>query len=327
MKLRQTEIRALLFGALLLHWGLTAPVANAQTTAAPRVSTPSQAVQQRPGMILVRPSLNQLRPLMGRVVRITLIGGKQLHVRLVAAWPGVVRVSFANGRAAAVARHRIQSVTLLGPRFASLTVQDAGDSGTTLTYLGVGLTLGGVLLGGAVAPPLYVLGNHQECPGVLDCLPAATTAAILVTALSASVLAAGVPLWIVGVVRKKVHGRTGPASLRSRRRFRAWGMGLTVTGTGLAAVGSALLGASAFAGGNHQTELRWAGTVTAPLGVFVALCMGLPMWMEAIRKSPGATTTSAPTPRATQDLHVQRVWNTRHRPTPPATTFAYSWRF
>jgi hypothetical protein len=313
MKLRRAVPITLLIPLVILQWWITAPKATGQP---------------RPGMVLVQPSLAQLKPLVGRIVRITLSDGKTLHVKLLSVWPGVLRIAFPDGSASAIARQRIRSVTHLGPRFMSPATQSAADSGKVFAYLGLGLTLSGLILGGAVAPPLFVLGNSQECPGFLDCLPPATTAAIFFTALSASALVAGVPLWIAGVVRKKVHGRTGPAAARARRRFRAWGMGLTITGGGLAALGSALLGASA-SDPNRLSTLRWAGTVTAPLGVFVALCVGLPMWMEAIRKGPNThtTTTSAISPRALDDPHHQRSWTSRHRPTPPGTTFAYGWRF
>lgn len=310
--------RAATILSVLLLWGLAPTPARAQ----PLTRAPAPP---RSGVVLVRPSLAQLRPLVGRVVRITLSDGKQLQARILSAWPGVLRVTFADGRAGAVPRNRIRSVTYLGPRFIPLATQDAADSGKLFTYLGLGFTLGGLLLGGSAAPPLFVVGERQQCPGVLDCVPPATTAAILITALSASALAAGVPLWIAGAVRRKVHGRTGPPAARARRRFRAWGMGLTFTGTGLAAVGAALLGAGV-SDPDRLNALRWSGAVIAPLGVFIALCIGLPMWVEAVRKGPAAPTPRATPPAALEDPHHLRSWHTRYRPTPPSTTFAYGWR-
>jgi len=327
--------RRAMFLLALLVWGLAPTPAHAQpnsATPAPpgtRVRPPARSpAPLSPGVVLLRPSLAQLRPLVGRVVRVTLNGGKQLQARILSAWPGVLRVTFADGRAGAVPRHRIRSVTYLGPRFEPLATQDAAESGKLFAYLGLGLTLGGLILGGSAAPPLFVVGDRHQCPGILDCVPPATTAAILVTALSASALAAGVPLWIAGAVRQKVHGRVGPAADRSRRRFRAWGMGLTFTGAGLTAVGGALLGASAFDPGRLAT-LRWTGVVTAPLGAFVALCIGLPMWVEAVRKGTGGgpRADAAPPSRAVGDPHHHRAWTARHRPAPPRASFTYGWRF
>jgi hypothetical protein len=284
----------------------------------------------RQGVILVRPSLAQLRTLMGRVVRITLNDGKQIQARILSAWPGVLRVTFADGRAGAVARHRIRSVTHLGSRFASLATQDAADAGKLFAHLGLGLTLGGLLLGGAAGPALFVAGDRYSCPGILDCVPPATTAAIFITALSASAVAAGVPLWIVGAVRKQVHGRTGPAADRARRRFRGWGMGLTFTGIGVSAVGGALLAASAWSP-DRLDALRWAGAIIAPLGAFVALCIGLPMWVEAVRKGTADVgqpkAQAAPARRVFTDPHHRRAWNARHSTTLPTATFAYGWQF
>ncbi len=340
MQFPRSNILAFWGPMLILHGGLSVSVAQAQkatttkattTKAAPTARAPSVA-SPRVGSILLRPSLLQLRPLVGRVVRITLNDGKRHRVKLLSVWPGVVRVSFADGSASAYARHRIRSVTYLGPRFLSPATRSSADSGKIFAHLGLGLTIGAVVLGGALAPPLYVLGSNYQCPGILDCVPPATTAAILVTTLSASALIAGVPLWIAGVVRQKVHGREGPAAARARRRFRAWGMGLTFTGAGLTAVGSALLGVSASAGvsaNQSQTTLRWAGGVTASLGVFVALCIGLPMWVEAVRKGPSteASTNRATSPRTLWDPHHQDSWSAHHRPTPLTATFAYGWRF
>jgi hypothetical protein len=284
---RRTATLLLLLPLLIPLLVFAVSTARAQArTAAPALAPAQSPTPPRPGVVLVRPSLAQLRPLVGRVVRITLIDGKQIQARLLSAWPGVVRVTFADGRAGAVSRHRIRSVTHLGPRFLLLSTQDATDSGKLFAYLGLGLTLGGLLLGGAAAPPLFVVGDRQQCPGILDCVPPATTAAIFVTALSASALAAG--------------------------------------------LGSALLGASA-SDPDRLGALRWSGAIIAPLGVFVALCIGLPMWMEAIRKGPTTTNAhrehSAPPPRTLEDPHHQRAWNARHRPTPPGATFAYGWRW
>jgi len=305
---------------VLCGLGVLVPAAaKAQTTTPP----------PRPGVILLRPSLAQLRPLVGRVVRITLTDGKQLQARILSAWPGVIQVTFAQGGSGAVPRHRIRTVTYIGPRFLTMAAQDAADSGKLFAYLGVGLTLGGLVLGGAGAPALFVVGNRQTCPGILDCVPPATTAAILVTALSASALAAGVPLWIAGAVRQKVHGRTGPAAARARRLFRGWGMGLTLAGSGLAAVGAALLGASA-TDPDRLGTLRWAGAITAPLGVFVALCIGLPMWAEAVRQRTADGSVAKDEARASANNLTEPQLRNAVAPHPlasPGITFAYSWQF
>ncbi len=294
--------------------------------------SPAHADPGRPtaGVELMHPTLGQLRPLRGHIVRITLTDGKQIHARLLSAWPGVLRVAFEDGRTGAMARRRIRSVTYLGARFTPPATRDAADSGKLLMFLGLGLTVGGLVLGGGAAPPLFYVGNRYECPGILDCVPPATTAAVFVTALSASALAAGVPLWIAGVVRRKVHGRTGAAARRARRIYRSWGMGLTIAGAAMAGIGAGLFG-----WGMSDTQrldgVRWAGAVVGSLGVFVSLCIGLPMWVEATRKGPDSTKAAgahaARRRHVLQDAHHIRAWSTQHRTAVSGATFAYGWRF
>lgn len=310
---------------------LLIPLVNGLPSPLPALARPGRTAPAtllpRPGLVLLRPSLAELRPLVGRVIRITLTNGKQISARLDSVWPGALQLTFVDGQSGAVARHRIRSVTHLGARFTPLTAQNDADSGRLFFQLGLGLTLGGLVVGGAAAPPLFVVGNKQACPGTLDCVPPATTAAIFVTTLSVSALVAGVPLWVVGAVRRSVHGRVGPAARRARRRYRSWGMGLTFTGAGLAVLGTTLLGVGA-ANPAQLGALRWAGVSTGTLGLFVALCVGLPMWMEAIREgSAQASDAGAHTTDTTRDPHHRIVGSTLLASPPRGLYLSFTRRF
>jgi hypothetical protein len=102
---------------------------------------------------------------------------------------------------------------------------------------------------------------------------------------------AGIPVWIVGAVRSDVL-----AASEGDRDGVAWsyelgGIVTTLVGLGVSLAGTALLlsgiaaGAGSFRAETARTEetMRSAGGIMIPIGVFVALFIGTPMWAEGAR--------------------------------------------
>ncbi|MFH2009045.1 MAG: hypothetical protein ABI333_20815 [bacterium] len=301
------------------------------------VGARSQAARARvvsPGATVTRPSITQLRQLLGSYVDVVLREGKRIRALLVQVRLGTIDVVLPDGRRGTIDRLRIRSVTRL--RRSEVAGQfRLGEPipGRTLLNAGIGLTVGGVVVGAAAGVPLIVLGGREDCTGVIGCLPATLSAGIFVASLSGAALGVGVPLWVAGAVRGQT--RAGPGADQKRRRFRRWGMGLTFGGIGLLAVGGVMYGA-AWADVAKLNAMRWAGAVTMQVGAFLSLCIGLPMWIEAVRAAKaakdrkGAAAVSPVAPRIVQALdpeHERRAWPRRFQPDSGGALLSYGWSF
>ncbi len=145
-----------------------------------------------------------------------------------------------------------------------------------LRGIGMGLTLGGLLTAGGGTASLFA--------GRLDGAIAGGTFAGLGGVLGL----VGIPMWIVGAIRSDVLGAP-----REHRASVAWsyelaGIVTTLSGIGIALVGVALMfvGPSLVRGGERTHEVViGTGGVLIPIGTFIALFIGVPMWAEAARIS------------------------------------------
>lgn len=101
----------------------------------------------------------------------------------------------------------------------------------------------------------------------------------------------GIPIWIVGAVRSDVL-----AASEGDRDGVAWsyelaGMVTTLLGLGLSLTGTLLLltgigaGSGSYRADSARAEetMRAAGGIMIPIGVFIALFIGTPMWAEGAR--------------------------------------------
>lgn len=140
---------------------------------------------------------------------------------------------------------------------------------------GMGLTLGGVITAGGGTASLF-------SGDVAGAISGGTFAG-----LGGVVGLAGIPMWIVGAIRSDVLGAAPDDRVRVAWDYELAGIVTTLTGTGIALVGLALMfvGFGLVRGTGEHTHELFIGTGGAliPIGTFIALFIGTPLWAEAAR--------------------------------------------
>jgi hypothetical protein len=314
---------------LLFHCAMSVPaIARAATTPSPRSGHYTAAT---------------LKTYEGAWVRLDLKGGSVALVHVRKVWRLHLRVVHSNGRYASIPISRIVRVSLaeLDQRAAKRRSKLPGSSslrpkaspsknvpGRIVRNVGMVMTLGALGAVVTVAGLGFAFGNEFG------------TAVQSVGGVSLVVLLAGIPTWIVGGVDTRIHSGN-PQAEKNRKWYRAWGMGLTFGGLGLAAL-SAGIGVAVVARSydmiTSMLTIIIAGTIGGS-GLLTSLLIGVPMWSAAAADSgasgaPGPKQRSPPpVPPSTAmgfvpDPHHQR-WTGRRalRHQPRAHIFTVGGRF
>jgi hypothetical protein len=147
-----------------------------------------------------------------------------------------------------------------------------------LVDVGMGLTLGGAVVNGAGLAATFLDGGLAGAAG------GGTFAGI-----GGMLALAGIPMWIVGSVRSHVLEAAVAERSRVAWEFELAGMVTTLVSVGVVVVGAGLLVAALIVGATfHGPEtshepMAATGIVLMPVGAFVALFIGTPLWSEGAR--------------------------------------------
>jgi len=274
----------------------------------------------------------QLKRLVGHTVEIRLRGGRRIRARLVMIWPRHLGLLRADGKTLTARRASILRIRRMQRSEIPRTVHGRKTvPASGFARVGMVMTLASLALEFLVAIPAFIVASVQPCDDFL-CIHPGGMVGMGVTILAVPAGLVGIPMWVAAAVHGQV--RTGSPEERKRKRalYKRWGIGLTLGGLGLAAVGGVVLGASppylygAFIG----------GVSAAAFGTFVTLFIGLPMWVEAIR-SPISPSTVIPTAGvgsldsspalALDPVHERWLISQQRLHRHPATMLSYGWTY
>lgn len=149
-----------------------------------------------------------------------------------------------------------------------------------LRDVGMGLTLAGLATTGLGTGLMFGLGGW---PGVIG--------GGTFEGLGGVLSLVGIPMWIVGGVRSEILGARPGDRDRVAWDYELAGILTTLFAIATSAVGVGLLfngygaspGSFTADGAKSAETMRGTGGVMIPIGVFVALFIGTPMWAEGAR--------------------------------------------
>lgn len=207
--------------------------------------------------------------------------------------------------------------------------KEAEPPGRGLARAGLGITLASVGLGLGVATPLMIAGHRQQCEPMF-CVTRAEVTGVFLAGLAGIGLLVGIPMWVAGAVRyESSHG----SGAEARTRIYKWvGVGLFCVGAAASVAGIALLAVERQSPFRPSSKLGKAGKGLLPVGLFVSLFIGLPMWVEAATayKNRATTAPSPPLHRRLASIHADHDQASADRMVPylpTAVMFSYAGRF